>query len=174
MLFKSHNDTYLEDYGLLRDNKVFLLEANKRVSYRPNNFSKVIRLKAIWMDRDVRISCDIADTNEKKKAGLQGYKKLGRNNGLYFPYEPYTDVSFHQGSVAFPLDIIFFEDEYVVDIVENTKVGSSESWSCECCSSVIEVNGGFVKANSIEIGDRVLFCAVSERDLEEIKVEDAL
>lgn len=174
MLFKSHNDTYLEDYGLLRGNKVFLIESKKKVSFKPKNFSKVVRIKAVWMDKDIRISCDIADTEDKKKAGLQGYKKLDPNKGLYFPYDPYTSVKFHQGSVKFPLDIMFFKDENIIDIIENTKVGSKESWSCEDCTGVLEVSGGFIKDSGIKIGDRVLLCTVSERDLEEIKVENAL
>jgi uncharacterized membrane protein (UPF0127 family) len=175
MLYKTHNQSFLEDFGMLNpdNDKVFLYEAETslNLSSKKSAFSPVIKVKALWLDRNLKVSCNVADTEEKRIAGLQPYSSLPMNHGMYFPYLPYTDVSFHQGKVAYPLDIIFMRDEYIVKIVQNTKVGSTDPWSCEGCSGVIEVNGGFCNSCGVSVGDRIALCAVSERDVKEVQRE---
>jgi uncharacterized membrane protein (UPF0127 family) len=173
-LVKYHglNDDFLEDFGIFDGNSVTLVESKDKVFENSrNSFSRVVNVVAMWMDKDIKVACDIADTDAKKVAGLQSYDRLEDNKGLFFPYEPYTDVTFHQGSVKFPLDLIFIRDNDVIMTVENTKVGSKDKWACEGCTAVLEVTGGFCKKKGIELGDVVVFMANSEKDIEDYRLE---
>jgi len=173
MLLKSHSLNYSEDFGLLAPDgqTVTLYEAGSVPNIKKNHFSHVARVNALWVERDVKIRCALADTPEKKKIGLQRHKALDEDCGLYFPYEPFTDVTFHQGSVPFSLDLIFLCDGQIIQLEENTRVGHDDRWSCEECDGVIEVSGGWCLNNDVAIGERVLLSAVSKRDLKELEEE---
>ena len=138
------------------------------VSLRSLAVSPVIRINAAWLDKDIKIRCDIADTQSKKIEGLQKVQSLKENTGLYFPYIPYEKVSMHQASVPFSLDIMFIQDDHVCKIVDNTKVGSANVWSWDHCTGVIEVTAGYCKAHNIVIGDRLTLYPVSQQDVIEV------
>ena len=167
MLVKSHADRYLEDFGLIFDKsgkkKVHLYE-NGVVSYG-KNFSPVLRINAAWVNQDLTVKCYLADTEEKKMAGLQVIDQLKEDEGMFFPYLPYSSVIFHQGSVNYPLDVLFLVDDAIVQIEKNSKVGIDDKWYCNCCSGVLEVCGGFCDRNNVNVGDRIAMFAVSEQDL---------
>jgi uncharacterized membrane protein (UPF0127 family) len=173
MLYKTHSEKYLEDFGLLVDrDHINLLEnglvkVNKKLLLSP-----VLRVIALWVDRDIKLRCDIAATEEAKKTGLQKHSSLGQDSGLFFPYAGYTDVTFHQGGVRFPLDIIFMRDDEIISIEADTKVGSRDRWSCNACTAVIETNAGFCFENGVSVGDRVALSAVSEFDVNAVNEEN--
>jgi uncharacterized membrane protein (UPF0127 family) len=174
MLVKAHVRDYSDEYGWLHedvgiasdDGITFLsrgfVEMTPRMS---NKLSPVKHVHWMWMDRNIQVKCKVAATRQEKITGLQSYIGLRRDEGLYFPYPGGADVSMHQGSVKFPLDIIFLQENEVVHCVENTRVGSKDIWSCKDCDGVIEVNAGFVEANGIDFGDELTFFAISEKDL---------
>jgi uncharacterized membrane protein (UPF0127 family) len=179
--YQGSNVELLEDYGLLvknnkkKGNRVMLHESGRLLFENPRNiFAKVVKATAMWVDSDVKISCSIADTDEKKVAGLQDHPALGENEGLLFLYEPYMDVVFHQGTVPYSLDIIFTKDGSVIDIVSDTKVGSTEKWGCGECSAVLEVRGGFCKENNIKVGDRLFFNMDTDQNLSDYELEKEL
>ena len=176
MLVKSHSRKYLEDFGLKKGQKVYLyyqctygddFGENKgpvHASLIPT--SSVIRVNAMWVDNDIKVRCHVADTEYRKQQGLQGFAGLEEGEGMYFPYSPYgEEVTFHQGSVSFGLDLIYLKEDTVVGIEANTKVGSSDRWTCSDCSGVIEVSAGFCKDHKVKLGDRVALFAVSKQDL---------
>ncbi len=177
----TQSDKYAEDFGLSDGDKVYLYEYHmecnyNRVAYIPVSLKKlavspVVRINAAWLDKPVKIRCDIADTMEKKVRGLQGAQELKDHAGLYFPYVPYERVIMHQAEVSFPLDIMFIQDDHVCRIVENTKVGSSDIWAWDHCTGVIEVNAGYCKANNVDLGDRLTLYPVSEQDVIEVAQE---
>jgi len=168
VLVKVHNSrSYLEDFGLIEGNAVHFLE-NGPVQLSKVTVSQVVRVNALWVNKDIKVRCHIADTQEKKVKGLKGFRKLESSEGMYFPYKNCRAVSMHQGGVKFPLDILFLRDGNIVQIEENTRVGSTEFWTCQYCTGVIEVPGGFCKQNHVDIYDRVALCAVSEQDIEDL------
>ncbi len=125
---------------------------------------QVVRVLAAWMEDDIIIKCDVADTDERKRVGLQEYANLGESEGLYFPYPEGADVTFHQGSVPFSLDLIFLKNSAIVKIEHSTQVGGTEHWSCEAVDGVIEVNGGFCARRAIRVGERLALFANSKQD----------
>lgn len=175
MLYKTHSDKYLEDFGLLVDrDHINLFEAGLVRVSKKLQLSPVLRIHAVWLDRNLKITCEIADTEEKKKIGLQNHTRLAKSTGLFFPYGEYTDVTFHQGSVSFPLDVIFIRDSEIVKIEADTRVGSTDRWNCRACTSVIEVNAGYCFDRDVNVGDRVLLNAVSKHDLEAVEEENRM
>ena len=176
MLVKLHSREYEEDYGLLIKGEQPHIHMFDHGLVRLTSKMRpipVVRVNAVWMSDDLWVRCDVADTEEKKQVGLQSYESLPSRNGLYFPYPGYSDVTFHQGSVAFPLDILFLRDSEIVRIEEMTKVGSRDQWGCAHVDGVIEVNGGFCEKNNVRVGERLALFAFSERDIRDWHTERA-
>lgn len=176
LLVKTHSYKYLEDFGLKRGDQVYLyyqcvygdISGDNRgpVAASVLSLSPILRVNAMWVHKDLKVKCHVADTEAKKRKGLQGFEKLEAGEGMYFPYLPEGEsVSFHQGSVPFGLDLIFLKDDEIVRIEADTKVGSSERWHCKDCSGVIEVQAGFCFENDVNVGDRIALFSVSERDV---------
>lgn len=180
----TNSDKHAEDFGLMDGTDIYLYDHCMESAWRGEKVpvvkntrlatSPVIRISALWVEKDIKIACSIADTQELKVIGLQGKQVLEENKGLYFPYVPYQTVNIHQGSVPFELDLIFLQDDMVCSMQENTKVGSKDVWSCRNCTGLIEVNGGFCARNKIRVGDRIALFAVSEKDLVEVAEENTM
>jgi len=173
VLVKSHSNEFLDEIGLIsRDqHHIHFMDGNVIKNSIQLKLSPVVRVSARWMYKDVKLRCKIADTISKKRMGLQGCPSLAWDEGMYFPYSDYTDVTFHQGMVPYSLDIIFMRDFNIIGMEKKTKVGSSNKWECDSCDGVIEVNGGFCDIGEIQENDRVLINAVSERDVLELEEE---
>jgi len=112
-----------------------------------NNLDKiaVVRYYGDQKNNDASIvfKCDVAKTSREKIDGLQVYSKLGQEAGLLFPYDRPTDVFYHMGSVSYPIDIIFIdEDSRIKKICRNVQPGSLEVYGCAEVSSVLEISGG--------------------------------
>ena len=178
MLVKAHATDFVQEFGFLLDGKVRFMDGTTIKASKQLCLSPVQRVIIRWMERDARVSCAIADTVAAKAQGLQDYRYLESDEGMYFPYPDYMDVTFHQGSVPFGLDLIFLRssqpdpgsraESYVVQIEANTKVGSTDKWTCKACDGVIEVNANYCEAHGICAGDQILMSAVSDTDLQEL------
>jgi uncharacterized membrane protein (UPF0127 family) len=178
MLVKAHSEKYLEDFGLVEGSLCYLYDRfiygdergdnpGKGIPVAKISSSPVVRVNAVWVNLPLKVRCAIADTTEKKIIGLQETKSLQDGEGMFFPYHPQgAKVAFHQGTVSFPLDVIFLKDSEIVQIEADTRVGSSENWTCRDCSGVIEVRAGYCFENDVNVGDRIAMFAVSERDLD--------
>ena len=91
----------------------------------------------------------IAKSEEQKKQGLQHFKSLPKDEGMLFVINESNPVEtlFHMHNVAFPLDMIFMDDEFkVLDV----KRGNPEYDKIEGIASyVLEVNAD----SGIKVGD---------------------
>lgn len=168
MLVKLNTRAYVDDFGLLVKGTSPYIHMYENGTVPLSDSMKpqqVVKVKARWVDKDAKLSCEVADTDEKKIRGLQMHTALESNRGLFFPYAGPTDVTFHQGTVPFPLDILFIREGSVIKIERNTKVGSSDHWSCKGCDSVIEVSAGFCSDKNIDVDDQLIFFAYSDQDI---------
>jgi len=171
MLVRSYRQRYSEDIGLLTsDNKIFFHENGWVKKSSCGSLHPILHVHVLWAKKDVRAKCYPADTPQKKREGLQGYNSLNENEGMYFPYIN-SDVTFHQGTVPFSLDILFLRNSEVIDMVENTVVGSTDKWSCAGCDGVLEFNAGFIEENKVETQDKLAFFSITKRDLLEFEKE---
>jgi len=112
------------------------------------------------MDREGSVKatfiCDIADSLDKKIAGLQSYSSINNSFGLYFPYKKETDVSYHMGTVNYPIDIIFLDNELTIKKIDkNIRPGSPGIYSCAGVKAVLEINGKMSDILGIQAGDQV-------------------
>jgi uncharacterized protein len=110
---------------------------------------------------DKVINIEIADTNEKKAKGLGDRQSLQQEHGMLFVFEDKHQYGFWMKGMQFPLDIIWLDDNKIVDISKNVQVENENSLSTykpkTPINYVLEVNAGYVDQNDIKIGDIVEF-----------------
>lgn len=100
--------------------------------------------------------CNVVKDSRMKAIGLQSYSSLPSDSGLLFKYRRPTDVTFHMGTVGFPIDIIFAnESGLILKISENIAPGDLGLYSCAGVGSVLEIGGGLASSLGICVGDTV-------------------
>lgn len=106
---------------------------------------------------DAEFILHIASTQEEKARGLEVFSSIEKNEGMIFPFDHPQHVTFHMGSVKFPIDIIFLMDTpiglKVAKIVHNVQPGAEDRWSCNDVAAVVEVRGTLCKEHNIKIGN---------------------
>jgi uncharacterized membrane protein (UPF0127 family) len=126
----------------------------------------------IKFDNGTSFSAYIAETPIQKAAGLEVFDSLESTEGLLFPFEEEGSVTFHMGSVKFPIDIVFLMDAphglEVGKVVANIQPGSLEWWSYPKTIAALEVVGGKCKECDIKVGS---ICTVSNRIVADIEDE---
>lgn len=109
--------------------------------------------------------CDIAESHQDKVIGLQDRDRLDYNHGMLFVYKRASDLYFHMGNVKFAIDIIFIGDNNrVLKICDNIQPKTLGSFGCANAKTVLEINGGFCKKNSISVGDYIEYEKMSSAD----------
>lgn len=113
----------------------------------------VIKLK------EMTIITKIADTQEARETGLMNFNYLPENEGMLFIFQDLSQYDgFWMKDTLIPLDIIFIDDNKVVDIIE---AEPCEKDPCQIYSpekktlKVLEVNKGLSRKIGLEIGDEV-------------------
>lgn len=105
---------------------------------------------------DTRVLCDVAQTSQEQARGLQGREPLAADEGMLFPFTPPRAATFHMGSVAFPIDIVFADAAGRVGrIVHQAEPGSRARWTHPASSAVVELQGGACAREGIDIGQLV-------------------
>lgn len=111
-------------------------------------------------------SCDVATSTHEKIAGLQIYDGLSNSAGLLFKYNRPEDVTYHMGTVSFPIDIIFINAENKIKkIYKDIKPGTLGTFSCAGVKNVLEICGGLSDRLGINVGNRI---KVTDRKSSEI------
>jgi uncharacterized membrane protein (UPF0127 family) len=106
------------------------------------------------------VSCEIADTNEKRTKGLSGRTELEDGNGMLFVYPVSKKYAFWMRDMNFPIDIIWINKDFqVVYIKENA---TPESYPKlfkpeKPAQYVLEVPAFFARDNDVKVGDVASF-----------------
>lgn len=108
------------------------------------------------------INLTVADSPEEREIGLSNTASLGENEGMIFLFDEKGYHSFWMKGMAFPIDIIFLNDDMIVTIHKNVPAPESEdvtptaSYSpTQPSNRVIEVPAGFSDKHNINVGDTV-------------------
>lgn len=102
---------------------------------------------------------EVADTQEKREAGLSG-RALKENEGMLFVFEKPCRPAFWMKGVLEPLDIVWIDDEKkVVGVLERLPVCRGEDYDIYRPSSnisyAIELKGGTAKNIGLKVGDNI-------------------
>ena len=153
---------YISDLGFTKSNSISL----DNVFFLKKNDLKKISMVRVFDESNgerAKFLCDVAATMEDKIAGLQPYKTLKYGSGLLFPYDRPQDVTYHMGSVSFPIDIIFVgADQRIKKIAKNIEPGTLGVFGSANTSLVLEIAGGASTALGISVGDKIISSNVSE------------
>ncbi len=106
---------------------------------------------------EVRVA--IADTPEKRDAGLMNVRHLPEDAGMLFIFDKSQPLSFWMANTPLPLDIIFIDRNHkIVRIYHSTTPFSkAELKSGSPAQYVVEVNGGYCIDHDITEGMSVKF-----------------
>lgn len=108
------------------------------------------------------VSVELAVTSEAQQRGLSGRAVLPPTQGMLFIFAAPGVPSFWMKDMQFPIDIIWINNQTVVDVSENVPVPKN-FWELPTYSPsspvthVLEVNAGWASANGVQIGDQLLF-----------------
>lgn len=107
----------------------------------------------------VRVTVEIANTDELRRRGLMYRQNLAPDAGMLFLF-PMDEVhQFWMKNTLIPLDMIFIrKDGTVAGVVENAEPKTLDGRSVGKESRhVLEVNGGFARLHGIGEGTRVSY-----------------
>lgn len=103
---------------------------------------------------NVVLNCAVCEKSNEFYNGLQGFRCLSDDQGMFFPYDGQT-ATFHMGTVSFPIDIVFTQRGRISKIIRNVQPGTLGQWSSRNCSGVLEVRGVWCADYNVDIGTRM-------------------
>ena len=109
-------------------------------------------------NQKIRFNVEIADTDLKRKTGLQCRTKMELNEGMLFIWEIEDFRSFWMKNTFIPLDIIFINKAYkIIDISFNVKPLSLKPiLSKKKAKYVLELNKGVFTSYKFELKDKII------------------
>ncbi len=111
---------------------------------------------------NTHIFVDVSTSSADVQKGLSGRPSLGENNGMLFIFSKPDIYHFWMPDMNFPLDMIWINNDKIVDISANVSNVFDPSAPVFYkpkvpAQYVIEVNANFSAQNEIHIGDKVTF-----------------
>ncbi len=110
-----------------------------------------------------KIQLMVAKNEQDRAVGLSNKEKLDENHGMLFVFDKKDYHSFWMKNMKFPIDIIFLDDNTIVDIYKNvTPPKPNENMAKlpiyrphKQANYVLEVPAGTADKNHIKIGDTI-------------------
>jgi uncharacterized membrane protein (UPF0127 family) len=97
----------------------------------------------------------LAETSQDQAIGLAKYNKLEQNQGMLFLFDKGDFYSFWMKDMKFPIDIIFIQDNKVVDVFNSVPVWPNENLPVYTtktkANKVLEINAGLANQYKIKI-----------------------
>lgn len=111
-----------------------------------------------------QINVEIADSAEKRTKGLGYRESLASDSGMLFIHDKTQKYTYWMKGMKFPLDIMWVLDDKILDIIQKVPppiTGQTDETleryaSTADVNRVLEVNSGFVIAEGIQIGDKIV------------------
>lgn len=110
----------------------------------------------------------LTKTDAEKIKGLSGRSNLAAGTGMLFAFPQKNKYAFWMKDMRFPIDIIYIDDNKVVDFVENAPAPASGQDASTLpiykpsapANYVLEVNAKEISKNKIKKGDTVIFSGI--------------
>jgi uncharacterized membrane protein (UPF0127 family) len=102
----------------------------------------------------------LAKTSNEQEVGLAKYKKIDKNQGMLFIFQKPDYYSFWMKNMQFPIDIIFINQNKIVDIFQNVPAPKNNNnlptyTTGEKADKVLEINSGLSNIYKFKISDHV-------------------
>ena len=112
--------------------------------------------------KGVSIPVEVSDTPEKRSLGLGKRDKLENGWGMLFVFEKRIPHSFWMKNMRFPIDIIWLDNQRIVELVENVpppQVGESPKVMEPRLPSnfVLELESGRARALGLKVGQKLSY-----------------
>ncbi len=101
---------------------------------------------------EVVVNCEVPSTDEEKMTGLMYRDSLCDTCGMFYDY---VDGGFWMKNVNFPIEMIFIDDNQIVDIKKANAQDETTIYPSVESNGNLEVNDGFCESNNISIGNKV-------------------
>lgn len=104
---------------------------------------------------------DVAKTEEQKAKGLSVYDKLPLEKGMIFVFDTKGYYTFWMKDMKFPIDIIYINNNKIVDIFKNIAPPKSQNEILpiikpkETANIILEINAGLSDKYNFKTGDFV-------------------
>ena len=96
----------------------------------------------------------VADDDDERSRGLQGYDPLPDGEGMLFVYDDAVIRTFAMKQVAFPIDVLFVGDDLAITAIEPLDPGDMRLVSSPGpCRYVVELPQGWAEEQGIAVGD---------------------
>ncbi|EKE14579.1 MAG: hypothetical protein ACD_12C00408G0001 [uncultured bacterium] len=111
-----------------------------------------------------QINLELADTPDKRSKGLGYRDSLSSGSGMLFIHDKTQKYVYWMKGMKFPIDFIWILDDQIVDIKPDVPppiAGQTDDTlerygSVLPVNKVLETNAGFVEANNIQKGDKII------------------
>ena len=155
-------------YFIQQKYDIFEISFDKKEEKQEENESSISKVEILNQeDTVIIVEVEIADTKELRALGLSGRKELGDYQGMLFIMDEEDTHSFWMKDMEIELDLLYINTQgKIVDIFEDQKPCTSTF--CPTIQSpyeskyILEVIGGFVETNRIDVGNEVIFNILSE------------
>ncbi len=107
----------------------------------------------------VQLNIEFAESDYETQTGLMYRKGMEDNQAMLFIFPEVAMHSFYMKNTAFPLDIIFIDENLkIASFQENAQPFKENGLSSKVpIKYVLEVNAGLSKAWGLEVGDLIEF-----------------
>lgn len=107
----------------------------------------------------VDVQAELALTPAKQAFGLMYRSNLPKNSGMLFVFPQKKIVTMWMKNTYIPLDMIFFDENGRISHIHENAIPHDETTISSQLPAigVLEVNAGFVKANKIEVGQKIIY-----------------
>lgn len=143
---------------------IFLACAALAVFYIVSAANKAKSPGKEWQTGQIQINGQLLDvylarTEQEKEIGLSAFNGIKSNQGMLFIYDLPQKPAFWMNGMKFPIDIIWINNNQVVDISKNLPVQYDSNLTRYYpnveVDRVLEVNAGWCEKNNITIGDKI-------------------
>jgi uncharacterized protein len=116
----------------------------------------VVNLKVKDQILDVEISADALS----RMRGLSNRESLCENCAMIFLFGKLAKHSFWMKDMNFPLDILYIQDDEIVEIFEDVQILDNvneitEIFPNQKADKVLELNAGWCETYNVQVGDKI-------------------
>lgn len=107
-----------------------------------------------------KIRAEIAADAISKAKGLSDREELCKNCGMVFVFGEESKHTFWMKDMNFPLDIIYVNNDQIVEIFDNVQIYNdlgefTEIFPNKSADKVLELNAGWCEKNNVLVGDKI-------------------